>query len=171
MHWLQSLARKGLKPKIIIIETGEGCWPWQEAERFWIAYALRVGAPLTNNTSGGDGVPDLPPEARERIRSAWKGRKHSEETLVKLRAARRLRITSEATKKKMSASQKGRKILWLDKIAIANRKLTPEHMEKIKHRLADGEMVRTLAEEYGVHRTTLSKIKMGTYLCFRQSKK
>jgi hypothetical protein len=168
VHWLKSLAQRGLKPHIVPIEIGEGMCQWQEAETFWIAWARRNGARLTNATSGGDGVPDLPPETRERMRKVWLGRKHSPETLAKLRAARRLRTTSDATKRKMSAAQSGRKILWLDKIAVANRKLTPDHVEIIKARLANGEGVQNLAAEYGVHRTTMSKIKAGTYLLFRQ---
>lgn len=39
--------------------------------------------PLTNATSGGDGVPDLPPETRQRMAQVWIGRKHRPESLKK----------------------------------------------------------------------------------------
>ena len=66
-NWLQSLKSKGLKPDIVILEEINGKWPWQESERYWIARAKKLGWPLTNNTSGGDGVPDLPEETRKKI--------------------------------------------------------------------------------------------------------
>lgn len=163
VNWISELRRLGLKPEIVLIERLEGNWPWQEAERYWIAYGRANGWPLTNNTSGGDGVCDLPPETRERMRATWLGRKHSPETIIKLRAARRLRKTSDETKQKMRASMIGRKILWLDKIALANRKLTPDHAIEISERRAAGERVIDLAREYGVHRTTISKIRTGKY--------
>ena len=161
-HWLQSLKRRGLKPELVIIETVDGEWPWQESERYWIRRALAAGIPLTNNTSGGDGVPDLPPETRERIRQASIGRKPTPEALRKQTEARRRRITTDETRKKMSRSQSGRKILWIDKVAESLRKLTTD-AAVIKRRLDQGERVNSLAVEYNVHRTTISKIKKGVY--------
>lgn len=166
-HWLQSLKARGLKPDMEILETVSGCWPWQESERFWIRRMKELGCDLVNNTSGGDGVPGLSGEGKERMLATWKGRKHTPETIAKLVAARALRPPfSIETRAKMSRSQTGRKFTapWLDKIAIANRKVNEFDLEMIKFRLAGGERVRELAEEYGVHRTTISKIKMGRYL-------
>jgi len=57
-NWILSLKRRGLEPEIVVIEEVTGAWPWQESERFWIAFALKNGWPLVNMTSGGDGVPD-----------------------------------------------------------------------------------------------------------------
>jgi hypothetical protein len=162
-HWLQSLKKKGITPELFILEEITGHWPWQESERYWIARFKALGCPLTNNTSGGDGVPNLPAEARAKIRMSWLGRKHKPESIEKLKAARALRITSEETKAKMSASQRGRKITWIGKLAEANRKITPHQAATITNRLAAGEKGKDLATEYGVDRTTISKIKMGTY--------
>lgn len=162
-NWLKELKRLGLRPDMVLLEMVVGEWPWQEAERFWIARGRALGWPLTNNTDGGDGVCGLPPESRERIRRTWLGRKHKPETLLKLSARRRGRIVTEETRAKHSRSMKGRKITWLDAIAESNRKLSPLQAEEIKRRLEAGEMNRDLAREYGVHRTTLSKIKTGTY--------
>ena len=57
-YWIRSLQKRGLRPVLIIIEEIRGAWPWQESERYWIAFALHHGCPLVNMTSGGDGVPD-----------------------------------------------------------------------------------------------------------------
>jgi len=162
-HWIQGLKKEGLEPEIIIFESVWGEWPWQEAERFWINYGKRNGWPLTNNTDGGDGVDGLQPETRERMRRTWLGRRHSEKTKAIIGLKSSQRRHSDETKGKMSAAQKGRKILWGDEISEAVRKITHEQCEEIKTRLGNGELGISLAKEFGVHRTTISKIKMGTY--------
>ncbi len=163
-HWLQSLKRRGLMPLMTLLARIDGAWPWQAEERYWIARGRALGWPLTNNTDGGDGVDGLNPESRARVTAAWKGRKHKPETIVKLRAAMALRGPhSAATRAKMSASHKGRKITWIAKIAEANSKISATQEIEIRARLAAGELGRALAAEFGVHRTTMSKIKLGTY--------
>lgn len=162
-HWIQSLKRRGLRPMVVILETIIGAWPWQEAERFWIAHGRRLGWPLTNNTSGGDGVPDLPPETRAKMAAVWKGRKHKPETIEKLRAASSGRIASAATRAKMSASQAGRVITWGNKISEATRKFSIDDAAAIVQRLSRGERVVDLSREFGVSRVTISKIKKGVY--------
>lgn len=163
-NWIKNLKACDLKPRIVVLEELCGEWPWQEAEKFWIKFLKLNGHNLTNNTSGGDGVPDLPKETREIITSAWRGRKHSKETIEKLKHCRKNFHHTEATKKKMSKAHKGREIKWVDKIAKKLQKLTNDDIVTIKARLEKGEKVCNLAKEYNVHRTTLSKIKMGTYL-------
>ncbi len=163
-HWLQSLKAKGLKPEMVIIEEIRGAWPWQFEERYWIEYAKRCGCRLTNNTSGGDGVPDLPKEAREKMRQTWIGRKHSPESLKKIGDASRGRVHSIATRQKMSNAHKGRQITWVGKISERLRKINEADLVHIKGRLSNGEKVCDLAREYKVHRTTMSKIKKGSYL-------
>lgn len=162
-HWLRSLKSKGMKPGMIFLEQVSGEWPWQESERFWISYGKRNGWPLTNNTDGGDGVPGLPAETRERMRKTWLGRKHRPESLLKIGAATAARRHSDETKARMSAARKGCVITWGAKISEATRKLSHEQVGVIAGRLANGEKGIVLAREYGVHRTTLSKIKMGVY--------
>ena len=162
-NWLKSLAAESLAPEIVPLEEVSGEWPWQESERYWIARLRSLGARLTNGTSGGDGVRDLAPEARERIRAAWVGRKHTPETLQKLRVARSRRATSDATRAKMSITQRGRRITWGSKIAQAVRKLSDDDMRAILSRLNSGETVTALAAAFSVHRTTISKVKAGTY--------
>lgn len=162
-HWLQSLKSRGLRPGIVILEETQGDWPWQEAESHWIAVALAAGCRLTNSTSGGDGVTGLSADARERMRATWLGRKHRPETIAKLRAAGLSRRATDATRAKMSATHKGRVITWADKLSNAVRCLSVKQAESIRTRIASGERVTDLAREFGVHRTTVSKIKMGRY--------
>jgi hypothetical protein len=162
-HWIQSLKARDLRPYIVILESVQGEWPWQESERYWIARGRYLGWPLTNNTDGGDGVPSLPQETRDRITAASRGRKPRPETLEKLRIARRRRVTSDETRKKMSATQRGRVITWGAKLSAANRKITAEQVVTIKQRIDAGELVKDLAAEFRVHRTTISKINKGKY--------
>lgn len=162
-HWLQSLKRRGLQPELVILERIEGAWPWQESERFWIKYARQHGWPLTNNTDGGDGVDGLPPETRARMAAVWRGRKHRPESIEKLKIARRLRVTKDSTRAKMSATMKGRVITWGDKLSEANRKLSAEQEADVLQRLNAGEKVTHIAAELGMHRASISKIKKGTY--------
>lgn len=162
-HWLQDLKSRGLVPEIVIFEEIEGEWPWQESERYYIAYARANGWPLVNGTNGGDGVSDLSPESRERIVKTWKGRKHKPETIEKLCIARRLRTTSYATRAKMSATQTGRIITWGPKLSAATRKLTDDQVAEIRIMREHGTKVHVIAAQYGVHRTTISKIKTGQY--------
>lgn len=162
-NWIRSLRAKGMKPFMVFIEEIIGDWPWQEAERFWIALATRSGWPITNNTSGGDGVHDLPKEARERISSAWIGRKHSAESKALIGIASGSRTHSAETKEKMSAAHSGRIITWGDKLSASLRKLSDDDVSSIRKRLSEGDKVIDISSEYGVHRTTISKIKKGTY--------
>ena len=163
-HWIQSLKAKGLEPILNILESARGAWPWQEAEKFWIARGRALGWPLTNNTDGGDGVEGLPPEARAKMAATWRGRKHRPESIDKMRIRSQAQRHSPETKAKMSAAHRGRRITWIATIAEANRKITREMVAAIQARLAAGERTGALAHEFGVHRTTMSKIKMGTYL-------
>ena len=162
-HWLQSLKRRGLRPIQIILEIIDGGWPWQESERYWIAYGKRAGWPLTNGTDGGDGVPGLSGESKERMARTWVGRKHSDETKRKIGEKSRSRRHTAATRQKMSEAHSGRVIAWADKISQSLCKLTDSQIAEILDALAKGETVTSLAVKYGVHRTTLSKVKAGTY--------
>jgi hypothetical protein len=65
----------------------------------------------------------------------------------------------EAMRKKMT----GRVITWGAKLSEALKKLTPEQCLDILKRTAKGEKVIHLAAEFGVHRTTISKVKRNQY--------
>lgn len=164
-HWLQSLKARGLRADLVILERIDGDWPWQHSERHWIAHGRANGWRLTNNTDGGDGVPGLSGPSKERMASTWKGRKHKPESIEKMLATKKERPHSHSveTRARMSSARAGRKITWGDKLSASLRRLSDKQVEEIKRRFAAGERTTDLAKEYGVHRTTISKIKMGTY--------
>ena len=122
-----------------------------------------MGWRLTNNTSGGDGVPDLPAATRAKMAAVWKGRKHKPETAEKMRAYRMGVKHTQETKDKMSRAHKGREITWGDKLSEALCSLTPREVLSIKDELDNGARVIDLADKYNRHRTTISKIKKGKY--------
>jgi len=163
VHWLNQLRKENLRPRGVILSVVNDGECWKEAERYWIAKLKEMGARLTNNTIGGDGVSGVSGPSKERMLATWRGRKHSPETIEKLKIARAKRITSEETKAKMSRSQKGRKITWADALSNAVRKLNREQAQQICERIKNGERVTAIAKELGMHRTSISKIKMGTY--------
>lgn len=163
-NWLRELKSAGLRPILCIIEEIQGLWPWQHAERFWIAYGRKQGWPLTNSTSGGDGVSDLPPESRERIKRTWIGRKHSEETKRKIGESASKRRHSAATRARMSKARKGRIITWGRKLSEANAKLTASQVSEIIRRANSGDPLKDLAIEFGVHRDTIRNVLKGNYI-------
>jgi hypothetical protein len=128
---------------------------------------------LTNGTDGGDGVVNLPAESRERIRAAWIGRKHSEQTkrLIGKRTAER-RHTDE-TKAKMSAAHSGRVFTpeWRAKISAALKGVrhaahlcvTLEQAQEIKQRAEAGERHADLADEFKISKRTVWMIKSGRW--------
>lgn len=171
-NWLQSLKRRGKVPGLMIIERIEifkeddgsvPQWDWQWSERYWIALGRHLGWPLVNGTDGGDGVKGLSAEARSRISSAWIGRKHSEETKKKIGERSKGRKHTDEHKSRISTMMKSRDITWGDKISEAIRKLSSSDIDEIKSALNSGRRVCELAERYGVHRTTISKVKAGVY--------
>lgn len=74
--WLRGLLDSGYKPRLVLLEEVNES-KWQEAERRWIVYyrSLPGYPPLTNGTSGGDGID--------------KGTKFGDETRKKLSEMRR----------------------------------------------------------------------------------
>jgi DNA-binding transcriptional regulator YiaG len=147
----------------MIMDSFPACIAWQEPERQWIAWAKDKGEPLTNGTSGGDGVPDLTPEARAKIVAAWTGRKHRPETLLKIGAASRKRRHTQEWRDHMRQKMKGRHITWGDKISAATRKLTDIQVSEIRAALQAGLTQASLARQYGVDSGTISNIKRGLF--------
>ena len=165
-HWLSELRSLGLTPRLEVLETLCGEWPWQEAECAWIARLRNLGARLVNNTDGGDGVLNLSGEGKKRMLSTWKGRKHRPESLLKMSLVRKGRKDRPESRRKRIETLKqivhGEQ--WNERIAQANRKLTQQDISAILSALASGVPNKYLACQFGVHRTTISKVKMGTYM-------
>lgn len=90
VRWIRSLLRRGLRPKMIILEHLADGADWAEAERRHIAEALARGARLTNSTPGGEGI-ILGASARKRLakKSAqrWRDPAYAERCRASLSAA------------------------------------------------------------------------------------
>lgn len=158
VHWVQSVISRGGTPKLVILEVLSRSDDWQAAERHWIRLCKERGARLVNGTSGGDGVTDLSPESRARITAAWIGRKHKPETLAKIGAASRERRWTPERREHMRALMSGRRITWNDKLARATVKLTDDQVRAIRREFSAGVLRAALAERYGVHRGTITKV-------------
>lgn len=166
-HWIQSLRKKGKKPTQVVLQQLNDDEDWQAAEIKWIAIAKKYGWDLVNGTDGGDGVLNVSGEGRARMLATWKGRKHKPETLLKLSASSKGRVKPEKAKDIVSQKMKGRKIEWADKLQVANRKFDDNLIGDVLDDLKTMK-VKDVAEKYGVHRTTISKIKLGAYKTFKQ---
>lgn len=166
-NWIKSLAEKGKKPTQVVLQELSDDEDWQAAEIKWIAIAKKYGWNLVNGTDGGDGVTNVSGEGKERMLATWKGRKHNPETLIKLSKASKGRVKPEASKDILSQKMKGRKIEWVDKLQLANRKFDDSLLIAVLKDL-ETMYVKDVAVKYGVHRTTISKIKTGNYKTFKQ---
>lgn len=164
-HWIQSLARDGLKPILLILDTVEPGADWRCVERDWIAYGRTQGWPLTNNTDGGDGVRGLPPETRERMRQNWLGRKHKPDSLVKIGQASRGRHHTEAHKQKLRERFRDRYFSpeTRRRLSLGNRKLLDDQVRDIRRMLAEGITPKVIAEIFHVHPDTVTNIEKRKY--------
>lgn len=92
-NWVRSVLAAGLEPEIRVLELASGPEALSEAERAWIARGHAAGWPLTNATSGGDGVPGLvrTAEHRRKVSEALKGRPLPASTRASVAAAFRAR--------------------------------------------------------------------------------
>lgn len=164
-HWIQKLLRQGVKPIQIILETLPNDADWKERERYWIAVGKRLDWPLVNSTSGGDGVPDLPPEIRAKISATWLGRKHRPESLKKIGAASKGRTHTEEYKQMMHDKMSVRVFTETHRrrLSLGARRFTPEQTELILALIESGMVQQIIADSFGVHRTTITAIKFGSY--------
>lgn len=162
-NWIQSVLAQGDRPHLVILEELPDGANWQAVERKWIAYARRSHWSLTNSTDGGDGVVNLCAESKAKMLRTWTGRKHRPESLIKIGAASRGRKKSDASKQVMREKMTGRAITWTDKLSKSVRKLTDEQIQDIRSALDAGVKNKDLAQKYGVHRTTITNIKMGYF--------
>jgi hypothetical protein len=160
---LRQLKSEGLRPSITILEELSPDADWQSAEIRWIAEGRRLGWPLTNCTSGGDGVPDLPPEIREKLRSVWLGRKHRPETLLKLSASSKQRRWTESRRELMRRKMRVRVFTptHRDRIRQSVQKLTDDQVREIRGLLGLKVSQYAIADRFGVHQGTVSNIKRG----------
>ena len=163
-NWIQQLKRAGLRPLQVILDASPPGPGWEVVERAYIAGARVAGYRLTNGTDGGEGVPGLSPEVRERMRQAKIGSKASPETRAKMSAAKKGRTYhSEEWRRRVSAAATGRIVGPRQREMTRQRmqKLTPDEVREIRRRLATGESQRAIAPAFNVSVGTISNIKIG----------
>lgn len=162
-NWIKSVIRRGKRPLMEILEEIAPDADWQAAERWWIAHGRERGWPLTNGTDGGDGVPGLSPEIRQRIVAASTGRIPGPETRAKIGRSSRGRKHTDDHKKRMSLIMKDRVITWGDKLSRASRKLSDDQVREVRTLLASNMKSGKVAKKMGVHRDTITNIKFGRF--------
>lgn len=162
--WIRSLLAQGHIPVYQTIERGTG-GGWQEAEQRWIA-TYRGPFDLTNLTDGGDGITGYVPTPE--LRQKWSrqragvkypphrvpgmlGKKHTPETIEKIRAAGLGRKLSEEAKQKISKKHKGRTLSEEQRQRLAElhrgTRLSEEHKQKIAAATTSRKPVRCVETE------------------------
>jgi hypothetical protein len=112
VRWIRALLASGVLPIMEVLETGSGAG-WSDAERRWIALYKTQTAKLTNGSAGGEGNFGYspPPEVREKIRQANKGRKlapeHARKWIEGGRRANTGRVHTAEHNAKIGAAFKG----------------------------------------------------------------
>ncbi len=143
-RWIRSLAKRNLKPGIIIVEK-VSIDQLDDAEMFWIEEFRRLDCKLTNTTEGGGGHRGFKQSAETRQKRSkairrekhpMYGKHHSEETKLKISQTKvgcfgpnKGKKWSEETKQKMSTFRKG--ITAGEK--HPNAKLTDDDVRTILH--------------------------------------
>lgn len=109
--WLRSVLDRGGRPEMALLEEVPAGANYQDAERFWIAQFRHLGIPLVNQTDGGHGIRGYvaPPEVREKLSRANKGRKMPREAVERGAAKRRGRKMDPAAVERMAAFHRGTK--------------------------------------------------------------
>lgn len=125
--WIQSLKKRGLEPKIAILEVCERIEDLDEAEKFYISCFRAIEVPFLNLTDGGDGINGYrhSDKARARMSAKHKALANTEEGRKKMfdisngywstpearekkRQERLGYVQSEDVKSKISAAHKGK---------------------------------------------------------------
>ena len=88
------------------------------------------------------------------------GQKPGDDTKRKMKEAQRQRRAAEAAARPPKP--------YKDRYPGKPRKLSASDVENIIARLRGGERVLNIAKEFGAHRTTITKINLGTYFVKRQ---
>lgn len=65
-RWIRKCLAEKLMPSALVLEEVQAGVRWQDRERAWIARAVEMGLPLTNQTKGGEGLDFFDPEERAR---------------------------------------------------------------------------------------------------------
>lgn len=161
--WIRSLAKLGLTPRQEILDAVPHGTDWQTVERAYIAGAKEAGYRLTNLTAGGEGVVELDPEVKERIRQKRLGRKDTPETIARKSAAAKGGYRSPQWRAHMSQVMKGRTISADHRARVrdGNQRLTADQVREIRRLLRTGISQSAIAPIFGVSNGTISNINIG----------
>jgi hypothetical protein len=149
-RWIASLLARGLKPKMEVLDIVSSAVA-NDAERCWIASMRLAGCKLTNRTDGGDGQSkgyQWSAEARRKIGLAGRGKKRSDETKAKLRAA--FSKPEEVAKRRARVEWlKQNNPDWLAKVRVgfSGRAHRKESIEKISASWTDERKAAHAAEK------------------------
>lgn len=158
--WIKSIMDKGYRPYLYIFEKIRVGDDWAAIEMAYIRFAIAIGVDLTNSTDGGEGVLNLRGEPKKRMLNTWPGRKHSQDSIIKIGIASKGRVHDESWRKNMSVKMKGRQIEWKDKL-MKPKKLSADQVEEIRRLLNKGIMQKDVAKIFKVHRSTIQNITKG----------
>ena len=170
-HWIKSLLKRGLKPKIILIDEVPVDQLRAVEKLSRSLYIAQIGARLTNLTDGGDGMLGYKhsPEVVERIRQQNLGRKMSEEAKQRISESKKGTVCTQEHREKLSkaligipktpahaakvgAANKGKIISQdqRDRIAkaLTGRKMSPESSEEKRLALADPEVKARMSKSH-----------------------
>ena len=163
-HWIKQLISLEMKPDIMILEE---CMYAErgEREKWWIAYFGREN--LTNSTDGGEGVIGFNHTEESKIKmskgkkgvSAWwlKGKSLSLEAKERIRRANLGRKHTEETKNKMSKSQRGRIVSEIGRKNISKAKIGKTFSEDAKKNMSKGQIGKIHSKEQN-EKTSMSEM-------------
>jgi len=183
LNWLRLMLDADMVPSITILEIVDAGGPdWQEREREWIAHGHESGWPLTNSTSGGEGIIDPSPEVRKARSVRMKGNKYASGNLnavgkrsdaFRKRMAEVAKVTRNAlghtldeetrktisNKLKMYYANGGERMRGERQ---AQSKLTEQDVRTIRQRYAEGNVsYRALAGDYGLSYSAIRNAATG----------
>lgn len=107
-YWVKSLLRAGFEPVMEIIEEVTEA-QWEEAERFYCAFFRSVGGALLNQDIGGLSAKGMSASAKATLKKASTGRRHTPETIEKMREIK-LRAVTPELRERMGALWRGKKM-------------------------------------------------------------
>lgn len=136
-NWIRKLSGSNLAPSVEILEKIPVGQSWREVERRWIREGRDKGWPLTNSTSGGEGLDYLREEDRnaylanlksslERYRNTAKGREH----FLRFKAASRTPEVNERRAESIRESSKNPD--YIEKMKSVNLEIGSRPEVKLK---------------------------------------
>lgn len=176
--WIRELLSEDLLPNIEIICTASP-ENWRELEKFWIDYHIEIGSPLTNLMQGGLGVLSHSEETKQKLseiaRKQWTdgihrprpvsdetkakisktltGKRHSAETIAKLKEIAKTKPPqSKESRKKAADALRGRKYSPEHCAAISRGRKGIKHTEEAKAKIKATTNTTEFKEKAGSYR-------------------